>query len=169
MKPLLNFEILLPILIIILQLLVILLGSIMILRKLKLLKQPLAGMEYSQAIFAASFLFAVFLIATIPISAILQTYKTYSAQHVSIFSPLLNKSGQYFLVVLFFEILLTIIVTIVSRLFQYFGKGLEEIRTGNVPLAMLMGVIVIGFGITLMNIGKELVEWVVPRYINISS
>jgi len=168
MKPLLDAAIVLPIVFLLLELLAILGICFIILSKAKVLNQPLAGMEYSQAIFAASIVFAVVLVATIPVTAMMQTYKTFSAQGVSVFTPLLTKAGQYFLVVLFFEVILLVMLTIIIRSFQFTAKAMTEIRTGNIPLSILLGVVIIAIGMVVLVIGKEMIDWIVPKYVNLS-
>jgi hypothetical protein len=168
MKFILRPEVLIPIIFLLLQLILFISGAIMILRKLKLLIYPISGVEYSQGIFSSSILFAVLLVGSSSIDGTLQAYRTYLAEGVPVFSPLMNKCAQFFLILIFFELLLGALVTITARLFQSFGKGITEIREGNIPMALLVSVMVLGFGFSLRVIAIGIVQWSVPTYINIS-
>jgi hypothetical protein len=166
MKPLLNLEMLLPVGILLLQIIVILFVCLTILKKVKIIKSPLAGLEYSQAIFACCILFAVFIIDTASVSATFQSFKTYQNQQISILQPLFSKSGQYFLVVLFFEALLGVLIYLVSKILFGLGKGIKEIESGNIPFSLLISAIIIGFSIVLNVMAKEVIEYIVPHYLN---
>lgn len=166
MKPILNPAILLPVLFLLLQLLILLLLAITVLRRLNVVKLPLGGVEYSQVIFACSILFAVLFIATAEVPAIFQTFKTLQNQSTGVMQPLAAKSAQFFLVIIFFELLLAGLVFLCSKVFVWLNKGVKEIESGNVPISLIMSTIVIGLSAVLKIMAGEIIEYIVPHYLN---
>lgn len=166
MKAILNFEFLLPITVLLLQVFIVLYICILILRKIGILKQPLGGLEYSHAFFATATIFSVLLISTAGASAMFQTFKTYQNQSGSIWQLYLAKSGQFFLVVLFFELLLGMVILLLTKTSLFVGNGLKEILDGNIPAALVTSCIVLGFAIVLRVMASEIMEYITPQYLN---
>ena len=81
MKSIFDPATLLPVLFMLILLLTVLLLTITILRRLQVVKLPLAGVEYSQAIFASSILFSVLFIATAEIAPVFQTFFLFPDPH----------------------------------------------------------------------------------------
>lgn len=166
MKAILNFEFLMPIGILLLQVFMILYLCILVLRKIGIVKQPLGGLEYSHAIFAGVIIFSTLLISTASAPAMFQTFKTYQNQSGSIWQPYLSKSGQFFLVVSFFELLLGLVILLFSKTFLSFGNGVKEILEGSIPSALIASCIVLGFAIALRFMASEAMEYITPQYVN---
>lgn len=166
MKAILNLEFLLPIGILLLQVFIILSICILILRKLKVLKQPLDGLEYSQAIFASITILSVLLVATASAPAMFQTFKAYQNLNENIWNLFVFKSGEFFLVILFFELLLGLAILLFTRTFFSMGNGFKEIGEGKIPSALITSCIVIGLAIVFRIMAAEAMDYITPQYLN---
>jgi len=166
MKPILNPAILLPVLFLLLQLFIVLYLAIIVLRRLNVIKLPFGGAEYSQVIFACTILFSVLFIATAEVPAIFQTFKTLQNQSTGIMQPLAAKSVQFFVVIIFFELLLAGLVFLCSKVFVWLNKGVKEIESGNLPISLIMSTIIIGLSIVLKIMAEEIIQYTVPHYLN---
>jgi uncharacterized membrane protein len=85
MNSIFRLEILLPVLLLVLQAFILLFLCLFVLRRLKIVKTPYAGMDYSQVIIAAAFLFGVFFISTSDTGALFQAFKTFQNAASTIF------------------------------------------------------------------------------------
>jgi type III secretory pathway component EscS len=166
MQTLLSFSTLLPIAILLLQAFIILFLSIVILKKLRLLKTPYAGMEYSQVIVAAAIIFGAFYISLSDIPSLFQAYKTYANQQEHIFNNTFSKFSQFFLVVLLFEILFVLVVYAVTKIILGARYSLKEMEDGNLPVSILLAVIITAFALVLHYGCKELVDFITPKFIS---
>jgi hypothetical protein len=166
MNTLFRTDLLLPVALLLVQAVVLLFIFIWVLRKLKILRTPFAGMEYSQVMVAAAFLFGAFFIATADSSSLFQTFKTLQNAGQKTSSGL-TKFNQFFLVIVFFEALLTLISFFASKLLLGLKNTAKEIEEGNIPVSILLSVIIVGFAIILQVCAKEIIEYITPHYINI--
>jgi len=156
---------LIPIVLIILQCFVLLFGSITILKRLKFLKTPYAGMEYSQLLVGAAFIFGVFLISTGSTASIFQSFKTFQNGSEGVFTNTFSKFSQFFVVVVVFEVLFFLVGIVSVRLFAGFGKA-NQVNEGNMPVSILVAVVLIGFSIVFQFCTGEIVDYITPKYIN---
>lgn len=166
MRSVLNFDILLPIGFLLLQAFLLLFMGMTVLRRFKILKTPYAGMEYSEVIIGAALLFCIFFISLANIEGLFQTFKTYQNQGNNVFSNTFSKFSQFFLVVLFFELLFAMTSFFVIKLLLGFKNTLKEIEEGNIPSAILIGVILIGFSVVFQISAKQVIEYITPQYLN---
>ena len=121
MNSILNFETLLPVALVLLLSYFILFITIFTLRRTHIIKAPYAGMEYSQVIIAAAVIIGAFLVAISCIPPLFQSFKTYQAQRTNLYQNTIAKFAQFFLVVLFFEIIYLLVTYLNTKLF--FGKN----------------------------------------------
>jgi sterol desaturase/sphingolipid hydroxylase (fatty acid hydroxylase superfamily) len=166
MKSILNFDVLIPIGLEVIQALLLLFSCITLLRKFRLLKLPYAGMEYSEIAFACFLLFSVFFISTANIEGLFQAYKTFENQQEQVFSNTFYKFSQFFLVILLFEFLFVFIAFAVTKVLLGFKNTYKEIQEGNLPSAIIIGVIFLGFAIILQYSAKQIIEYITPQYLN---
>ena len=166
MNTILNVEILIPIGLLLLQTGIILLIWISILKKIGIIKKPFDGLEYSHAIFTSVFILSVLLVATSSAPAMFQTFKTYQSQNGNLWQLYLYKSSQFFLIILFFEVLLGLVLILFTRTFFAPGNGIKDIVEGSIPSALITSSIVIGFSIALRIMSSEVVEYLRPQYLN---
>src|SRR5215207_1859017 len=105
MNSIFSVENLLPALLLVIQAFMLFFICLFVLRKLKILTFPYAGLEYSQLILASAFLFGVFFISTADSGGLFQAFKTFQNMHSKLFSNITSKFGQFFLVIVFLEFL----------------------------------------------------------------
>jgi hypothetical protein len=166
MNSILRFETLLPVGLLVVQTFVLLFICIFVLRKLKILKTPYAGLEYSQLILASAFLFGVFFISTAGTGALFQVFKIFQNAGSKLFSNTVSKFGQFFLVILFFEFLFGLVSFFIIKLLFGFKNSLREIEEGNIPSAVLMAVITVSVAVVFQFSTKQIIDFIVPVYIN---
>src|ERR1700712_4758237 len=130
MNSILHFTVLLPIALLVLQAFVFLFICTTFLKRFKLIKVPYAGMEYSHLIVAAAFLFSVLFISTADIAGLFQAFKTFENANGSVLSNTFYKFSQFFLALLFFQILFGLVSAFIIKLLLGFKKPINEIEEG---------------------------------------
>lgn len=167
MTSILSFNFVLPIGLLLLQAFILLLISTSVLKKLKLLRTPYAGMEYSQIIVAATFLFGVFLISTADTSGLFQAFKTFQNAKQDLWSNTFMKFSQFFLVILFFQVIFVLASFLLCKLLLGYKNTFQEIDEGNVPASILTSVVLLCFSMVLQVAAKETIDYITPKYLNI--
>lgn len=162
----LHFTVLLPIGLLVLQTFIFLFICTTVLKRLKLLRAPYAGMEYSQLIVAAAFLFSTFYISTADIAGLFQAFKTFENAKENLFANTFYKFSQFFLAALFFEILFALVSIFIIKLSLGFRNPIKEIEEGNIPAAILMAVIIISFAIVFQFCAREVIVYITPQYLD---
>ena len=165
MTSLLKPELLLPILLLLVQAFILVYISMVVLKKLKVLKAPYGGMEYSQVILASSFIFSVMFISTASITGVFQSFKLFQNAGGSLVANIISKFSQFFLIIVFFELLFTLVFLLVSRFLIVGKKTYIEVEGGNVPVSILLAIVTLAFGIVLRYSAVEIIEYITPQYI----
>lgn len=159
-------EYLIPIALIIIQSLLVLFLCIQGLKRAKVLSTPLAGIEYSQAIFAAAFLFGALLISYTLVDPALHSFHTYRSQSGNPLKPFIPKFGQFFIVCLFFLALYILTVWLLSRILLSGNKAGVEIETGNIPFSILLSGCVITLSVACRLMASEFMSFITPHFVN---
>lgn len=167
MKSVFTLQSLLPIGLLLLQTVFFFLVSIYLLYRFKIIKRPLAGLEYSNVIVASAILFGMFYTTTADIQGVLQAFKTYQNSGQPLPLATFTKFSQFFLVVLSLVILYGGLVFLVVRLLLGFKSSIQEIQDGNIPGSILMAVIIISLGILFQRVGEEMMTYLTPQYVNL--
>ena len=123
-------------------------------------------MEYSQIIVAAAFLFGVFFIGTGDSAGLFQAFKTFQNANKAVFSDTFSKFSNFFLVILFFEMLFALLSFFTVGILLGFKKPMKEIEEGNIPTAILAAASIIGFAIVMQFCAKEVIMLITPQYIS---
>lgn len=166
MHPILNFNLLLPIGLLLLQTLLLLFIAIATLTRVQLLKQPYTGMEYSQVTLTAAFLFSVFLISVADIEGLFQAFKTFQNQNEQVWQNTFSKFSQFFLVILLFQLLFAVVAAFMIKIVLGFKNSFAGINEGNIPAAVIVGVILISFALVFQLAAKQVIISVTPQYLN---
>ncbi|MEJ0105519.1 MAG: hypothetical protein WDO19_24455 [Bacteroidota bacterium] len=166
MNTIIQPQIIVPILLLLLQSIVLLFVSVTILRSLKILKVPYAGMEYSQIILASAFIFGILFISSAGVPALFQSFKIFQNRGTDVIANTFSKFSQFFLIIVFFEIIYSMIFLFLSAIFTG-NKKFKDVEEGNIPVSLLVSAITISFAILIKLIGAEIVEWFIPEYISI--
>lgn len=167
MKSIFNPEILLPIGLLLLQTFFFFFLCLFLLRRSKIVKMPLAGLEYSNVIVASAILFGLFYISTADIQGLFQSYKTYQNLGQDLVSNTFSKFSQFFLVIFFLECLYGIIAFGVIKLLLSFKNSLQEIQEGNIPGSIFMAIIIVSVSMLLQDMGKEMMTYLTPQFVNL--
>ena len=139
--------------------------SLFLLRRMKLLVAPVAGMEYGHVAVAGSLLLGTLILSTGEISSIFQAAKTlqYGGDHV--LPNTLLKFTEYFLVgILSMGVFL--IIGFCNHRYLFKTKMDNNPNDGNTAVGVLIGCINIGFAIILGIWAKELAERITPTFVN---
>jgi hypothetical protein len=167
MKSILNPSLLLPIGLLLLQTIFFFFICVYVLRRARIIQFPLAGLEYSNVIVAGSVLFGVFYITTADIQGLFQAYKTYHNLGEGFGQNTFIKFGEYYMVLLFLEVLYAIIGFGIIKLLLGYKNSVQEIQNGNIPGSILMAVLLLSISLLLQRAGEEIVIYLTPQYITI--
>jgi len=153
-----------PVLLLVLQTLIFLLSTIAVLRYLKILKLPYAGMENSKLLTAAVILFSAMVISFADIDAVMQTVKTFHNYGDGFYRNLFIKFSQFILVIVLTECLFGLLCFIAIRTVPGFRQSFatEDDMSG----AILQSIVILIVSILLYACAKEVIESITPKYIN---
>lgn len=155
-----------PVLWILLQNLLIIYAAWRVLQLTGLLKKPIAGMEYSQALMAAILLFAMIGIGNASVQSYYDTCLNYASQQGPWLTQTMLRYSQYFLVTLLAEFLLLGMYWLVVRLFfSVRGPAEQTISEGNLPMAILVSGIIGGTGLGLARLVALILTQLTPHYV----
>jgi len=155
-----------PVLWMLLQNLLIIYGALWVLRRAGLVKQPVAGLEYSQAVMAAVLLLTMIGLGNVSIQSCYDTCLNYASQPGPWISQTILRYSQFFLVVVLFEFLLLGMYWLVLKLFFNLRDSADQqITGGNLPLAILMSGIVAGTGLGLAKLAAIILGQMTPHYV----
>lgn len=164
MKSILNIYDLLPALILVMQTFLILLIAIAVLRYLKILQLPYAGMEYPKVILAAAILLSVMIISLADVEGVVQSVKTFRNYEDGFYRNLFTKFSQFMLITVSTAFLLGLLCFIAIRTIPGFRKspGSED----DMPGAILKAVVILIIAFLLYACSKAIIETITPKYIN---
>ena len=164
MKPILNIYDFLPVLILVVQALIFLLSTVAVLRYLKILQLPYAGMQHSKLVVAATILLSVMMISFADTEAVLQTVKTFHNYVDGFYRNLFIKFSQFMLVIVLTECLFALLCFAALRIIPGFRQS--SASEEDMPGAILQAVVIFTLAILMYICAKEIMELVTPKYIN---
>jgi len=164
MKSILNIYDLLPIAILLLQTVIFLLSTIAVLRYLKILQLPYAGMEYSKLVIAAATLLSSMFISFSDIEGVMQTVKTFNNYGDGFYRNLFIKFSHFILIIVLAECLFGFLCFMWVRIIWGLRKPSTE--EDNMPKAILQGTIMLVTAILLYLCTRSIIETITPKYIN---
>lgn len=166
MNAVLNLYSFLPALMLCLQAFIFLAGTIMLLRFVKILQLPYAGMDYAGTVKAAAILLSVMIISFSDITAVIQTVKVFHNYGDNFYSNLFIKFSQFILIVFLTICIFELCVFFAIRVIP----GLRQSTTteGDIPGAVLQAIIMLVIAVYLHVCAKEIIETITPKYINFS-
>lgn len=164
MNFLIKAGVLLPVTWILIQNLLLIFMGIWTLRSWNLIKEPLSGLEYSQALPGAALLLGILLVGNVSVAAINDTYLNYSAQGGEWVRSSLIKYSQLFLVTLVCEFLFVGLSWLALKIFFGIRKNEETVAGGNLPLAIFMTGIVIGLALGIGKLLGLILEGMTPHF-----
>src|ERR1700754_1272433 len=136
--------------------------ALSLLRRIKLLKLPYSGMEYSESLRAAIIILGVLLMSSVNAPGIFQAAKSYGDSYASAGAPFLLFFVRSFLIILSFSLVFIFLNFLNIRfLFQ------EDYRETSLSVSILFCAIAIGFAVACWFTCKEVVDNMTPRYITL--
>lgn len=164
MKSILSIYDLLPVLLLVLQTLIFLLSTFAVLRYLKILKLPYAGMEHPKLLIAAVLLFSAMVISFADIEGVIQAEKTFHNYGDGFYRNLFIKFSQFILVIVLTECLFGLLCFIALKIVPGFSQS--SATEEDMPGAVLKSVVILIVAILLYACAKEVIESITPKYIN---
>lgn len=166
MKSILNIYDLLPVLLLVVQTFIFLLSTIAILRYLKLLQLPYAGMFYSKLLVAVAIIFSVMIISFVDVEAVIQATKSFRNYGNDFYRNLFIKFSQFILVIVLTGFLFALLCFMSIRLIP--GLRQSSATEEDMPGAILQSSVIFIMAILLYACAKEIIEIITPKYINFS-
>jgi amino acid transporter len=166
MKPILDVYNLLPVLLLVLQTFIFLVSSMVVLRYLKLLQLPYAGMSYSKLLVAVVVLFSLMIISFSDVEAVIQTTKSFRNYGGDFYRNLFIKFSQFILVIVLTGFLFALLCFSAIRLIPGLRQSSETEE--DIPIAVLRSSIILIIAILLYGCTKEIIHIITPKYINFS-
>jgi hypothetical protein len=164
MNTVLNFHVILPILLVIIQSLILLFCTIAALRYFKLLRSPYAGMAYNKLIFVSVVIGSVFIIGTADIEGLFQATKTFDNVDAGFYSNTFYKFSQFFFVIFIFELLFFLICFVLIKIIPGIRNFINDEE--DLPAGILLSVMVLGMALVLQLCAKEMIVYITPQYLN---
>lgn len=164
MKSILSIYDLLPALLLVLQTLIFLLSTIAVLRYLKLLQLPYAGMSYSKVLIASVILLSVMIISFADVVGVVQAVKTFHNYDEGFYRNLFVKFSQFVLIIVLTECLFGLLCFISIKTIPGFRQS--SATEDDMPGAILQAVVILIMAILLYACAKEIIESITPKYIN---
>jgi hypothetical protein len=164
MKSILTIYDLLPVLLLVLQTFLFLVSAITVLRYLKILQLPYAGMEYPKVVIAAVILLSVMIISLGDVEGIVQSVKTFYNYGDDFYRNLFIKFSQFMLIIVLTTGLFGLLCFIAIRIIPGFGQS--SATENDMPGAILQAAVTLIIAILLYACEKEIIGMITPKYIN---
>lgn len=166
MKPILTLYDLLPVLLLALQTVIFLLSVIAVLRYLKLLRLPYAGMSYPKLITASVILLSMMIISLCDVEGMFQSVKVFHNYGEGFYRNLFLKFSQFILVVVVTALLFAFLCFVVIKVIPGFQQSSGD--ENDIPGAILQGIVFLILAFLLYSCAKEMILQLTPKYINFS-
>ena len=166
MKSILSMYDLLPVLFLALQTVIFLLSTIAVLKYLKLLQLPYAGMSYTKLIISAVILLSVMVISFSDVEGVTQSVKVFHNYGEGFYRNLFTKFSQFILVIILAQFLFAFLLFIALKIIPGFKQSFAD--EDDIPGAVLQAVVIFILALLLYNCAKEVIVQLTPKYINFS-
>ncbi len=164
MQSTISWSLLLPITLQILQALLLLVASMALLRKTRILSTPIGGAAYSSAIYAAILLLGVMIIVAGSTEALFKSHKALWGRDGGFWEVLLSFSNFFGVTVAGAALYLGISIIVTDVIGG--GAGQEEVRDGNLPLSLIGAALSLGIALVMYAITQPVYEWLTPVVLN---
>lgn len=164
MKSILSIYDLLPVVLLVLQTFLFLFCAIAVLRYLKILQLPYAGMEYSQLIKGVGILMSIMIIGFSDAEAVVQTVKTFHNYGDGFYRNTFIKFSQFILLLMIAECIFGFLCFIALRIIP--GFRTSSAAEDDIPKAILQVLIIIIIAILMYTCTSSIIETLTPKYIN---
>jgi membrane-bound acyltransferase YfiQ involved in biofilm formation len=164
MKSILSIYDLFPVLLLCLQTVLFLTSTMAVLRFLKLLQVPYAGMDYARLIKGAAILISVMLIGFCDMESVVQTVKTFHNYGDGFYRNVFIKFSHFIVVILIAEVVFGLFCFLVLRILPGFRQSSSD--ADDIPGAILQAIVILLVAVVVYTCTKAVVEPLTPRYIN---
>lgn len=164
MKSILNIYDLVPLLLLILQTFTFLIVTFVILRNLKILQVPYAGMQYSKVMIAAVVLFSVMIISFADVEGVVQSVKTFHSYGDGFYKNVFMKFSQFILIIVLTISLFGLLCFVSLKIIPGFEQA--SVNEGDIPVAVFKGLVILIIGILMYACAKGIIETITPKYVN---
>lgn len=164
MKSILSIYDLLPVLLLVVQTVIIMISTVYVLRYLKILQLPYAGMENRKVVLASTILLSALIISFSDVEALIQAVKTFQQYEENFYKNVFVKFSQFFLVIILAQGLLGLLSFFALKIIP--GLKASYPTEDDMPGAIIQGLITIVFAVLLYLCAKEIITTITPKYIN---
>lgn len=162
MKTLFPPYIVLPSLLLVVQTYLLICITLPLLRRIKLLKKPYAGMDYAETLLATILLLGVLFISSADATGLFQAARTYDNPQELIEKTTLQFFARSFLVILLMSTLFIGLNYLNMRLWFR-----DYYKSPGLPLSMLLSAIAVALALTGWFTCKEVIDGITPKLINL--
>jgi hypothetical protein len=156
-------ELVVPVILLIVQTYLLLMASIVVMKRTHMMSKSVDEMEMSQAIIVSAILFGVFFISSGDFSPYLQSYKITVDQGGTTWQQTIGKFGRYFLHVAGAEIVFGLLAFLNIKLLTGIKRIDREVATGNVQVSIIASAILISFSILTRFVLVEILDYITPK------
>ena len=135
--------------------------TLLLLRKLKLLKRPYGGMDYAESLPAAVILLGVLLISSGDVSGIFQAAKSYGDVNTTIGEPFFLFFTRSFMIILIFSVLF-VVLNFLNIRFLFRGHFKEP----SLSVSLILCAIILGLTVICWLSCTEVIDNMTPKIIN---
>jgi hypothetical protein len=155
-------QLVVPVILLVVQTYVLLLTSIVVMKRTHLMTKAIDELEISQAVVASAILFGVFYISSADFNPYLQSYKISFAQSETTWQQTIGRFGRYFLHVAGAEIVFAMLAFLNIRLLTGVRKINREVAVGNLQVSIIASAILISFAILTRFALAEILDYITP-------
>lgn len=164
MKPILNIYDFLPVLLLLTQTLIFLAGTIAVLRFLKIVQLPFAGMEYAKLVTASVILISMMMISFADVEGMMKTVNAFHNYGDGVYRNVFIKFSQFVLVIIVTQCFFGLLCFTALKIIPGFRQPPGE--SDNMPVAVLKAVVMVVLAVLLYACAKEIIETLTPKYIS---
>lgn len=164
MKSILSLYNLLPMLLLVVQTLIFLVSTVAVLRYIKVLRLPYAGMEHSKLLIGATILLSLIIISFSDVGGVIQTVKTFQNYETGFYRNVFVKFSQFILLTVLTQCLFGLLCYVCIKIIP--GLRQSSVNEDDMPGAVLQAIVIFLLALLLYACAKEIIETVTPKYIN---
>lgn len=158
MRSFFDMQLLIPIGFILLWILIAVYAGGWILRKAGIARVPLAGIEYSEAIVSGSFIFGMLLLSTAAVGPVFNYYSIIAHSGFFPIHSFMQMLIQYSFILAIFCILFVSLSLFAAKYLPGVKQPVKEVKSGNIPLALILGMVAIGMAIVLRIVASAVMQ-----------
>ncbi|WP_144888706.1 hypothetical protein [Lacibacter cauensis] len=148
------------------QTFILLLSIVSVLRKIKLLQLPFAGIAYPKLLITAAILLSTMMISFADIDGLMQSVRVFHNYGDGFYRNLFFKFSQFILLIMLSEFLFALLFFVSIRIIPGFRQSFAD--QDDLPGAILLSIVMLLLAFLLYCCTTEVMEKLTPKYINFS-